>query len=86
MGPRRVALWTVTLRNHNAGVAYRDVLYQTHYQDKSGRVVDQKYDFIKEIFKPGATAVLELNDGFVPTAFDSATIEVLGADALLPIE
>jgi hypothetical protein len=85
MGPRKVALWTVTLRNGNAGVAYRDVLYQTHYRDQSGQVVAQRYDFIKEIFQPGAVAQLELNDGFVTAPFTSATIEVLGAEALLPV-
>ena len=54
MGPRRVALWTVTLRNGNERVAYRDVLYQTHYRDASGKIVAQRYDYIKEIFQPGA--------------------------------
>ena len=86
MGPRRVAFWTLTLRNSNARVAYRDVLYQTNYRDASGRVVDQRYDYIKDIYQPGAVAELELNDGFVPTPFASATIEVLGAEALLPLK
>ena len=49
-------------------------------------MVTQRYDYIKEIFQPGAVDQLELNDGFVPAAFASATIEVLGAEALLPIK
>ncbi len=85
MGPRRVAFWTFTLRNTNPRVAYRDVLHQTTYRDASGRIVDQRYDYIKDIYQPGAVAELKLNDGFVPTPFASATIEVLGAEALLPL-
>jgi hypothetical protein len=84
-GPRRVALWTFTLRNANERVAYRDVLYQTHYRDESGKVVDQRYDFVKEIFQPGTVTTINVNDGFVAGPFASATIQVLGADALLPI-
>jgi len=84
-GPRRVALWTFTLRNANERVAYRDVLYQTHYRDDKGNLVDQRYDFVKEIFQPGTVTVININDGFVAAPFASATIEVLGADALLPV-
>jgi hypothetical protein len=86
MGPRRVAFWTFRLRNGNARVAYRDVMYQTNYRDASGHVVDQRYDYIKDIYEPGEAAELELNDGFVPTPFASATIEVLGAEALQPLK
>jgi hypothetical protein len=85
VGPRRVALWAVTLRNGNDRVAYRDVLYQTRYRDERGRVVGQRDDYIPDLFQPGAVATLEVNDGLVETPFASATIEVLGGDALLPI-
>jgi hypothetical protein len=85
-GPRRVALWSFTLRNANERVAYRDVLYQTHYRDESGKLVDQRYDFVKEIFQPGTVTTINVNDGFVAAPFASASIEVLGADALLPIK
>ena len=84
-GPRRVALWTFTLRNANERVAYGDVLYRAHYRDEHGKEVDQRYDFIKEIFQPGTVTTVTINDGFVAAPFASATIEVLGADALLPI-
>jgi hypothetical protein len=86
VGPRRVALWTFTLRNANDRVAYRDVLYQTHYRDEHGQVVDQRYDFIKEIFQPGAVERLEVNDGLVARPFVTATIQVIGAEGLLPIK
>jgi hypothetical protein len=85
VGPRRVALWTFTLKNANDRVAYRDVLYQTHYRDEHGQVVDQRYDFIKEIFQPGTVERLEINDGLVARPFVSATIHVLGGEGLLPI-
>jgi hypothetical protein len=49
-------------------------------------VVLQRHDRIKDIFQPGAVATLEVNDGRVTTPFASATIEVLAAEALLPVE
>lgn len=85
LGPRRVALWTVTLENHNARVAFRSVVYQTRYRDEKGEVVDQHVDYINDIFQPGAVARLELNDNFVPKTFATATIEVFDAEALLPL-
>ena len=85
-GPRRVALWTFTLRNLNERVAYRDVLYHAHYYDASGTQVELRYDVIKDVFQPGVTKTIQVNDGFVAAPFTSATIEVIGADALLPIE
>ena len=84
-GLRRVALWTVTLRNSNARVAYRDVLYQTRYRDESGQVVVEQNDRIKDVFQPGAVVRLEVNDGLVTRPFATATIEVLDAEALLPL-
>jgi hypothetical protein len=85
-GPLGVALWTVTLRNTNERVAYRDVMYLTRYRDERGEIVVQRYDFIKEIFQPGAVATFEVNDGLIDAEYSSATIEVLRAEALLPIE
>jgi hypothetical protein len=84
-GPGGVALWTFTLRNGNQRVAYRDVFYQTHYRDENGQVVEERHDRIKDIFQPGAVATLEVNDGLLTTPFASATIDVLGGDALLPL-
>jgi hypothetical protein len=84
-GPGGVALWTFTLRNSNPRVAYRDVFYQTHYRDESGQVVEEHHDRIKDIFQPGAVTEMELNDNLVTTPFASATIDVIGGDALLPL-
>ena len=85
LGPRRVALWTVTLRNTSRTVAYRDVLYQALYKDASGAVVTERHDFVKQIFQPGESVTLEINDGFVEKPFASATIQVLAAEGLIPI-
>jgi hypothetical protein len=85
MGPRRVALWTLTLQNTNPRVAYRDVLYQAHYLDANGQVVVERHDFIKQIFQPGETRTLEVNDGFITQPFASSTIHVLAAEALVPL-
>ena len=50
------------------------------------QVVLQRHERIKDIFQPGVMATLEVNDGRVTTPFASATIEVLAAEALLPLE
>ena len=84
IGPYGVVLWTLRLTNRNDRVAYRDVLHQTTYRDESGRVVDQRYDYIKDIFQPGAVHDIEINDGIVRARFASATIVMAGAEALLP--
>jgi hypothetical protein len=84
VGPYGVVLWTFRLTNRNQRVAYRDVLHQTTYRDENGRVVDQRYDYIKDIFQPGAAADIEINDGIVRAHFASATIVMAGAEALLP--
>ena len=81
----RVALWKMTLRNSNDRVAFRDVLYRTRYLDESGRVVVEQHDRIEDVFQPGAVVRMEVNDGMVTTPFATATIEVLDAEALLPL-
>ena len=80
-----VALWKVTLTNTNPHVAYRDVLYRTRYHDARGQLIVERADYIKDVFQPSAIAALEVNDGFLPRGCATATIEVLRAEALLPI-
>ena len=75
----------MTLRNTNDRVAFRDVLYRTRYLDESGQVVVEQNDRIEEVFQPGAVVRLEVNDGLVTRPFATATIEVLDAEALLPL-
>jgi hypothetical protein len=85
LGSRRVALWTMTLRNTNPRVAYRDVTYLTTYRDERGEIVEQRSHYIEDIFQPGAATTIEVNDGIFGPDFTSSTIEVLEAEALLPI-
>jgi hypothetical protein len=85
IGPYGVVLWTLRLTNRNSRVAYRDVLHQTTYRDGEGRIVDQRYDYIKDIFQPGDVDDIEINDGIVRSSFASATIVMVGAEALLPV-
>jgi hypothetical protein len=79
------ALWMVTLQNSNPRVAYRDVLYRTRYLDEGGQLVVERNDRIEDVFQPGAVVRLEVNDGLVTRPFATATIEVLDAEALLPL-
>jgi hypothetical protein len=76
----------LTLHSSNNRIAYRDVLYRTNYLDKDGRLVAQRADYIKDIFQPGTAVDLEVIDGFLPTQYASATIELLAAEALVPVE
>jgi len=84
IGPFGAVLWTFTLINRNPRVAYREVQYQTTYRSERGDVVDQRYDYIKDMFQPGARQAIEVNDGIVRTPFASATIVMAGGEALLP--
>ena len=64
---------------------FRDILYLASYRDERGEVIVQHSDYIKDVFQPGAVTRLEVNDGMITVPFVSATIEVVGAEALLPI-
>jgi hypothetical protein len=75
----------VTLQNSNPRVAYRDVLYRTRYLDEGGQLVVEQNDRIEDVFQPGTVVRLEVNDGLVTRPFATATIEVLDAEALLPL-
>ena len=66
-------------------VAYRDVLYETSYRDAQGREIDHRSDYVRDVFQPHASAMIEINDGIVKVPFASATLDVVGASALLPI-
>jgi len=80
-----VAMWTVTVRNRNERVAFRDILYQTTYRDREGTVVDRRHEYLKDIFQPGDTRGVTINDGFFDQPYATASIEVLSAEALVPM-
>ena len=84
IGFGRTANWKITIRNANPRVAYRDILYFATYQDADGRTIERRHEFIRQVFEPGETRTIELNDGFAPRAFDHATLTVAAAEALLP--
>ena len=53
-------------------VAFRDPLYIATYLDERGDVVDERHERIKDIFQPGETRTIELNDGFAGPPFAKA--------------
>lgn len=84
-GPRQSLHWTITLRNASPVVAFRDPLYIATYLDERGAVVEERHERIKDIFQPGETRRLELNDGWAGPPFATARIRIVAAEALLPI-
>ncbi len=81
IGRDRIVVWTFTLTNSNPRVAFRDVVYETTYRDHEPR-----HEFLRQVWQPGDTKTIEVNDGFAGGAScEGATIRVLGAEALIPI-
>jgi hypothetical protein len=85
VGLARSTNWDLTVRIDNPRVAFRDLLYVTTYRDEGGQVVEERHEFIKDIFEPGEVRHLTVNDGYVRTNFATATIEIVAAEALLPV-
>ena len=83
-GPGGSLHWTITLRNRSTVVAFRDVLYVTTYMDGRDTVVDERHEWIKDIFQPGASRTIELNDGFAGPTFKNASLRIAAAEALVP--
>ena len=84
-GLRGSVNWHVVVDNQNPRVAYRDILYFTTYRDTDGRVVAERHEFIKNVFQPGLSPSLLVNDGFVRVPFATATMRLAAAEALVPI-
>ena len=81
IGRDRVVIWTFGLRNTNPRVAFRDVLYGTTYG-----AGDDRHEFLRQVWQPGETKTIEVNDGFAGGAScRGATLRLLGAEALLPM-
>jgi hypothetical protein len=85
MGPRRSLHWTVTVHNRSRIVAFRDPLYVTTYLDAGDRIVAERHERLKDIFEPGETRTIDLNDGFAGPSFARATFRVVAAEALIPV-
>ena len=84
-GPGKSLHWTITLRNRNPLVAYRDPLYFSTYYDEHGNQVDRRHERVKDIFQPRVTRTIELNDGYAGPAFAKAELKIVAAEALLPV-
>jgi hypothetical protein len=84
-GPGRSLHWTITVLNRSAVVAFRDPLYVATYLDDRDAIVDQRHERLKDIFQPGETRTIELNDGFAGPPFTKARIQIVAAEALLPV-
>ena len=72
------------MRNNSAVVAFRDPLYVSTYFDEHGVSVDERHERLKDIFEPGVTRTIELNDGFAGPPFTRAQLKIVAAEALLP--
>ena len=83
-GPRGSLHWTITVHNASSSVAFRDPLYVATYLDERGQVVEDRHERIKDIFQPGETRTIDLNDGFAGPAFANAGLRIVAAEALLP--
>jgi hypothetical protein len=84
-GPGRSLHWTITVQNRSTVVAFRDPLYVATYLDDRDVIVDQRHERLKDIFQPGDTRTIELNDGFAGPPFTKARIQIVAAEALLPV-
>jgi len=52
--------------------------------DAGHAVVDERHERIKDIFEPGETRTIELNDGWAGPPFATAQLKIVAAEALLP--
>jgi hypothetical protein len=74
----------LTLRNASRVAAFRDPLYITTYRDARGAIVEERHERIKDIFQPGETRTIELNDGYARGPFATADLRIAAAEALIP--
>ena len=84
LGPRKSLHWTITVHNRSSVVAFRDPLYVTTYLDDRDGVVEERHEWLKDIFEPGDTRTIDLNDGFAGPPFSKARLQIVAAEALLP--
>jgi len=83
-GPQGSVHWTIVVRNRSTVVAYRDLLYVTTYLDARQEVVEERHEFLKDIYQPGGTWTIDVNDGYVRRPFSDARLKIVAAEALIP--
>jgi hypothetical protein len=83
-GPAHSVHWTITVRNRSTVVAFRDLLYVTTYLDDREQVTAERHERLKDIFEPGASRTIDLNDGSPNRPFANARLEIVAAEALVP--
>jgi hypothetical protein len=84
VGPRGSLRWTIAVRNRSTVAAFRDLLYVTTYLDDRGATIDERHERLKDIFEPGVTRTIEVNDGFSSQPFSTARLHIIAAEALKP--
>lgn len=86
IGRDRIVMWTFGIHNANPRVAFRDLVYGTAYSRSDG-ANDLRHEFVRQVWQPGDTKTIEVNDGFAGMASCAgATLRVLGAEALVPAD
>ena len=84
-GPRGLVQWTFTLHNQNSRSAFRDVVCVTKYRNAAGATILTRQTMVSSVFQPGETRLAQANDGFIQAPFTTATLEVMDAEALVPL-
>ena len=84
MGPQGSVHWTIAIRNRSAVVAFRDPLYIATYMDERGGAIKEGHERLKDIFQPGDTRTIELNDRYGGPPFSTAQLRIVATEALLP--
>ena len=80
------SLFRLRIENVGTEAAYRDLVYETLYRDRSGKLVRTGQGRIYEVVQPGEMRMVEaFNEGFVDTRAASGELRVLGAEKLVPM-
>jgi hypothetical protein len=85
IGTAKAILWSVTVRNNSTTHAFRDLLYQSSYQDSNGRRVLDRHGYVLDVVQPGESRTFEINDGAANVPFANGRLEFVLAEALRPL-
>lgn len=85
VGWGRSTIWNISVTNANPRVAFRNLIYIASYYDGEGTLLQRHEDVLKDVVQPGETKTFRLADTIVRARFQDARLEVVAAEALLPI-